>query len=1149
MPRKVPPFSAGDYTNLRQIKNSGMWQTVVNPSKVMLKARINQSVFGSSISSINIDTVTIYIGPAEPGWSIYFSHTDDIYNSYYRGRIRKYGNTAILYIDQTSVIPSDNDYVFVVQDSPIRERIPRKPSVSDPTIYVDYDEGYQRLPATFTGLPSYLVLELPTGTPYVEYTFNFQIQYNSTGLSFPSGGWFAYGGPTQIGGGWPTTATWRFSVTGWFEVRAFVIDQWSRYSYFAVRVAVVNPANRLTFNPELVCLQVDNTLQGGFTANLKASGDISHILPSSELIVYSWNDTIPNTNAAALPVMFGGRLTQDEVQIEVEIDSGGLQKVATSTLLAEGIAAQMERIILATAAIRRTLSNTSVFGEVESLNLWKAMMFVATQLSNLAFLHSLIFEDLTDTYAYPIISTSEASLGSTLSDLAIKIKAWLTHYPDGSIYVDSHINYKSQATKDAMTKMATFTDADWMAAFGFTIIYPENTGRVIAYGGSYNTTTKKITAYRAQAPSLVYGRGPGRAQVNGQLLPANLSVAAAISAMQQRVGAEYAVKNTSLKAVVRHPSGYYRYLVAAGHNIYLWTISDSSNLAGVGFSSTDYFWLESIRHTYNPERGMVNSVATYALDVKPIAASVMAEVAPETLPYNVPPLPPFTTSPWPGLPSTRYPTWPPAPEDEQPYNEEDGEAVSEPPTKSTDPENPGPNPATDPDVRAGNIVAVSNGSSLWICDDFSKAGEPSWKDITPTTGITDFKFDAATMGIYAISNNGSSSFLWRADNALSPTWRSYSTTGVYTKIHSMSQFGQVGLYSPNAPNPIQAYFDFKASQYNFVGLSGAPDYGTYIAGEGWARGTTSARIGLTSTVTTHTRPVYAFKIKFNQSFAGQCAVTALDPTNYNNVDEYTGEEWLITNRPPVPAGAWSMNIYDKDGTYGGGFGNGNAPASLRVEELTLYMEGPSNTATVKMSFGNGEQIEPSVGSPSGSAGAVGNLNAGSTVVGDYIIFAANLILSKSDGTEFVSVDETGSDTTAIVRALAPFGDGVVMGIGSAGSETLWIYSSGAKSAISPSNGGNKGYPASAQAIATDASGKIAMVGQFGGGVRLALSLNSGAAWDTTKVLNAAARVVRLKSETQLYIANGSEILYSEDNGVNYVSKTSPASGLTLLEVR
>jgi hypothetical protein len=1104
MPITETPLESGQYTKLRK-HHRAKWLVIPNPNTVMLKAQVNQASFGTDFAQVTYDGVSVgsYTDVKE-GWTVYVSHTDNINESYFRGYVRELPTSSILYINQNSAPFADNDTLWIIKDTAAHERLPRK---NGSTLYWSYDRTYNQILPVIRNLPSAAGGRLVTGG-YVDLPFAPLAIAATLGTSIEEVEWDTDGGTIVVGAADESDVTIRYTEPGWYEPRFKVVDNDGRTNFFAIRVAIY-PANYSSMVARsLICEELIEEPSIGWSARLRASaGDELDMLEQTEIIVIS-EDWFNRTRGALVTnIKFIGRIRRDDSNTSMSLDNGGVAKTREAQIEVEGIGAQLSRLVLASLTVRRK-STATVLGEVSNLTLWRGMLLLATILTTATTIHAIDFDDTSEDYAYPLFTAQDRSAESALGEVAYTINAYMNCFPDGRIKYARHMHYLNSTDKAALTTLASFNNSDWSSLTVKRDRVPR-LGRVIGYAGSYNSNTGNTLALRAKAPAVVWGTGEGRSQLNRQVLKANITLAEAKAEAAVRTGAEFAAKNLVYTLDMTHPSGYDNVLSASTYLRYTHTILPTDNLIGFSCGEEKFWWLQRVSIRWDVVTNRTSTTTTWIEDVSGVNAQVIAEIAPDDLPAWIPSFPPLSSSPFTGLDSLKFPTGMDIdPNDEQPYDEDDAQDTK-PPEKSTDPEKPTPTPDDDPKSKAGAVVAVGNSTGLWITDDFNRKAVPTWKDITPGSGLTDFRFDPHSGGGWAIANNGTDTFVWRADNILNPSWRATTVEGVYTQIRSTGANGYVGIFAP----AITADPCGDGSQFTI--------------------GTVLSVVG----------NVFRVESVYNGAGLYQVDWGSAAP----------GADCCILHSQTLISGSASTGYAeDCDGTSIS-FGPDIEVRYFNIGSIVPFVidfeidgGGISIDPAVRYSSNNGATFaDPVTVSASSVSDAGFDIDRGGSLVFAGVI--GKVRVSTSDTT---FGDATGGDTSgSYARAILASGgaDFYMASATAISGETLWTVEGGVKNAITPNDGSNDGLVVGGNGLAAG-DDSLFMLGTFGGSVKLARSTNGGTAWDFTTGLDAAAKAVRAKNADQVYVANNGSIAYSEDGGETFIQKVAPLV-IAFLEVR
>lgn len=1165
MPRHSAPITSDQYIQLRG-NHRTKWLVIPNPNTVKFAARVNQTTFATSFNSVTFDTVTTgAYTDVKVGWTVYLSHTSNIEEAFFRGRVRKTPTSSVLYINRTSVAVADNDYVWVIRDTALHEKLPYYDGT---TLYVDDDLSYTSLPPIVTNLPHAVAGKLGSGGN-VDFVFAPTALACTSGASISSYAWDADGGSFQAGSSSTQNVTIRFTTSGWREIRLTVTDSDGRTNFFAISCAVYPEDYSSVVALDLLCTGTRYEQNVGWTATLQAAaGSITAtLLAETELIVVA-EDVFNDVAGSILSnIKFVGRIRQDDTSINVGLSGRRIQISSETRLELESIGAQMGRLILPSMTLRDVTTVTAM-GELTNLTLWRGMVFLSTLLTTLSNVASLGYDSTNNDYAYPLFTAQDRSTESSLSDIAFTINAYLNYLPSGEIYTARHMHYLDASAKAALVNPASWTNRDYTGQASIKRERVQRVGRVIGFAGSYNTASGDIVTLRCKAPAEVPGQGEGRGQLNRQVLIANLSLTDAKAEVELRTGADLARQNLVTTLDVDHPSGYDNVLFPDVSQPYTWTIAASSNLAGFACDTSKLWWLQSVSVTYNVEKGYTTTKATYVEDVSSLNAQTISEIAPDDTPADVGSLPPLLDFPFGMLPSLQFPDGTDiAPEDEQPFTADEVAPARKPPAPSTDPAKPAPTPAQDPPSLQGQVVACGDSGSVFVSRNFALSGNPAWRNITPptTNTITAFRFDPFSGGAYALSNDGSNSQFWRCSNYASADWVATSLDGVWKRI-GLAGAGQVYVYGVGAT--WTETFDLTASaagwQAIIVNFGDIAPQCFYSAGEGFVTPTVGGlragqpQIGIyydfgAATAVNITSVVLTYSSNnMLPSGGGFNSWWALGPDQYTpDVQIFNTTEMNSANLTSVyGAGAGTKQVLWI--TQGNGLNQYNPPSKAVLSQIVITGTG-TNPFTGISGSGLSTRYSTDSGASFAAVVAVGDDPSGDG--GMSANLAGSQVIAAQDGKARVaSAGGAFSDgaTTTGSYPISLWGYGasgyLMASAAGVGGETLW----NGGSAITPNDGSNDGIALGNDAVCTPIEGSLAnifMAGQFGGSKKLARSVNAGAAWAFTTLGSSTNGYVRAKNANQVYLANGSSIAYSENGGANFTNKPSPVASTAFVEVR
>lgn len=1162
-------LSGEDYTAIRGAALARR-RVVLNPNTILLAGQVNQSAFATSFAQVTYDSVTAGdYTDALAGYTVLFAHTDDISQAFHVARLRQPATVDTLYIDETSAAITDDDYVWVLKDLRLWDKKPRKVGS---TIYFDYDQPFHELPPVIRNLQSVYAINLSAGV--AEVALSPQALATASGASISTWAWLPDGGSFEVGDSSSQAVTLRYTAAGVYYPRVTITDSLGTSSWFCPRIVVIaaDDIGGTTFTG-FTEASVTGELGAGWDATLTVATDaISGVLGETE--VYFIDEVMLNGTESTLNsrVSFIGRIDSESLRLAVRLRRNRLSKTSSVTLQLKGYGTQLGEAVLASAALQRS-SAPAAYGQIRNLTVWRGIVFILSHLTTLTHLAALDFDDTGDDYSVPLLGTSQQrSAGDMVAETGYALNALFNMARSGPCYVARHAGYLNSSDRAALLRVADFTVADYSGQLALTYRHSPVLGRVMGYGGSYNTVSGKTTALRAIAPAAVWGRGQGRNDLNRQVLKINLSVAEMSAELAQRTGADFATKNPVDTLTAQQRSGY-NFIEPNGFQLYTWTLSADETIRGRAYDTETLWYCTKVTSQYIAADMRIIHNTTYTQVAENVSAQVFAEVAPEALPAAVPHFPPFSTSPLPQLPSLIFPDGEPAADDEQPFTEDDYETANGPDETTTDPDDVDKPDDESTKVRQGSVVLTGNAAGMWLCQDFNLTDSPTWAPKAPVaSGITHAVFDPHTKGAYLLQNDGTNTTVWHCSNLYKavPDWTGTVVNGVYTQVRATSSAGKVYIYgSEGAASEVEVdlNYDFALNNGGWTpwhgGGSGAT-LGTYSAGNYWTTtdGRSPPAIGSWFRQTGiqidfgDTRNVVAVEIELDVSFGGFIGGSPsyrgiLGMDRSNNIalfdpGDYAGDgttlSWAGDEDTDFVGFLTWVSIQSSSGALSG---------YARVTAITItVMEDQSPTA-LRYSMDSGQSFGAAIEVDGDNA-----INGGfdTRAIGNVAYAASSAALHSSPAGGALVDEETG--LASFPLAIWSYGlstNKYIYGTaGLIGADSVWNYS-GSKTAITPDDGTFNGTVASQNSLTMSRTSEQHMwlLGNFGGVIKLAYTTDAGTGWAFNTALSSAANYVRVKQNNtdQVYIADNSVIRYSEDGGATLVAKTAPAASLLFVEVK
>lgn len=772
-------LTAPQLTQLRGAANttptySGAQYCSVCPNTVIFAAQVNQSTFATSFAQVTFDGVTTgAYTDILADMTVILSHTNNIYAGYVVGRARAdntgvVATATVLNINETSVNVADNDYIFVLNDFAIAEKLAREVSA---TQYKDYALAFRAIPPVVYNLQSAYAGVIASGTSKFRVAFAALALAATSGATISSYSWNIQDGSVISGATNTATVTVDFPV-GFRWVHLTVTDSGSRTRVRHIPVWSV-PAD---FSSNVVTgfdgasLTCDAT---GWNGSIGAFTGIDTVLNHTLVCIWDVENYNGVQGSILSSVKFVGRLRKEE-------DSGQTDDVYSyipkTRFDLEGAGAQLGRIAAPLLTLRYKTTPT-VWDEIKSLTIWRAIVHLLSEHTTFLTLHDLSFDSTSDSFVAQALNTSGNLLGS-VNDLGSAINAVIEFAPAGQAQVIRNGCYLSSSARNALPTVANWTTQDFVD-LKLNIEHINLTGRVEGSGGVLNTTSNYVTPLLAIAPGVAQGQGEQRVTLAGQVLAGNVAQASAQSELNTRVGNHLALINLNTHLDITHPDGYNLLIPSVGQ-WYTWTLSTATNVRGIAFTTAQRWLLTQLSIDHDNSTGRKTVSGTYALETTGDAGDTVTYPAQAQIPIPISSIPAF--DPYPNFPDLSVPI---------------GTDVLDAPPFAGNPTAP-PQLAVD-----GNAVVVWTNTQIWRTRRYIPVNSPAWEEITPTLAanevITDFAFINGTSAAVLTTTMGAQTNTYQTDDSYaSPiTWVSGSSLpNLYTVIRAASSTDTYALYAP-----------------------------------------------------------------------------------------------------------------------------------------------------------------------------------------------------------------------------------------------------------------------------------------------------------------------------------------------------------------
>lgn len=1123
-------LSSGNYDSLRGTTSvpstyrGGQYLSIC-PNTTVFAARVNGTPTDTSFGQITYDTVTTgSAGAVSVGMTILIAHTNDRRAAFFTGRVR--GITgSIIGINETSAPIVDNDYIFVIDDYRIKDKLPREVAGLQ---YKDYDQSVHRLDPIIVGLQTaYAGFVNSSGKLRIAFDISASFAAQS-GATISTYAWTVPGTAvyiTNTDADPDPTIDFAESAGGWCSVA--VTDSNGRV---LTRRFIVFPHGD-TYPPVLYVekTHVEGSVENGWNATVEVFGGVSAMLDNTLCVL--WDEEWYNSTKTNLlnAVKFVGRFRQES--LDTRIDPVNFAVLSCKFAL-EGPAAQLARTEMAKVALRYVASTPATWDEITDMTVWRAICHLLAEHSTFLTLHALQFDSTDDTYLAQLLGVQGGDSFRAINDLADSINALLEFTPQGEARIGRKACFLDTGSdRNSLTTVGAWDNRDYVGDVTIERDPVTTLAKVLGSGGAFQSGAEYVDSWLAVSPGVAQDEGTEEIPLAGQILEADTGALAQLD-LRDRVGHKAAEHNDEEVLSCTHPDGY-NWLVPSVRAWYTWSLASTENTRGITYDTSIRWWLKAIGIDTDNATGTRNVTATYIRETTGVRGQRLDPVVPEQIEPELPFIPSFDA--FPALPE--MPDYvldiTPATTDELPLDDPD--ALLNPP-------------------KNGSTVMICTADAVWFTVQWLSKAKPRWYDVTPddlgTDTITACLFNQTTRRAYLLTYNSGSdtSSVWTTPDvfARKQDWTQGALLdGFYTVLRSTS--AGIAVYSPEAP--------FAAPVTIVEGRSDVTITQTGL------------RSWHISVPTVNESGHYMSYTTFQQGGISQCFT--IDIANMTGWNNHAGG----TNNGSLNAEGGSCSAVFHAFPDGLDAGNGwqayyyaqnydadlNANLDIRSStpwscDVTVSGVSTVDRAVVAFSSDHGAvfHITADVGAVPGTTGGFDVARTGGTTLG-----AADQKVTKATSFGGAYADETngavaGSDPYMIIIPYYQFGSTVTKNYPAASphyllganpqvsSEGLWKVTGSGKTAITPAAGAIALGPN----LGTVWKGtKIAVVMSVGGTRKLYTSTTSGGTWTFRSNLSANCNFIRGRrgdvSGVQLWVADGSSLKYSKSWGGSLTAKATP----------
>lgn len=744
----------------------------VCPSTTIYSARVNQATFTASFAQVTYDGGSGTLADVVDGMTVLISHTNDRTAAFFTGRVRKAPGAATLYINETSANIQDNDYIFVVEDFAIRDKLGRMVSG---VLKHDYEIGFRQLPPVIYNLKSAYV-DWVTGASY-QIAFAPLAVAATSGATISTWAWDVGDGTITVG----STSTQNITATfpaGFRHVYLTVTDSGNRTATRKIPVW----AHSAAYPPQLLTagnLQVSANVASGVDATITGYANVDAILDNTLLVAWAAEEVYQDASGPITGdnIVFVGRIRKHTDTTRTD-ELFALDSERQYTI--EGALTQLARIEQLPYEMLNKATPT-LFGQITNMTLWRGIVYLLAECSTFLDLHSLKFIETTNTFLAPT-RNPVGNILNAVNDLAGSVNSAMQMNYNGSAEITYDARMLSTANRAALVTVANWTASD-IIDIQHDHSHVRTVGRLKSTGGAYNSVSNLYATFESIAPGVAQDYPEGTGSLDRQVLTANVAGGVAQSELNTRAGNAFERAQETDTLTVTFMDGYHSVLIPSLDQWHTFTISD--NAINITLDSTIRWLLTEVTTSHNSAEGTKEVRAVFVRETQGSPGQTVTYPAIAEVPLLDPTFPPFDP----------YPTYPIDPID----------LIGEDPvviivdTGNEIPSN-------------GNAVVVWTATQCLVVVNPKLTTTPGTRDVTPVDLLGTIRDGRLGAGkdFYLLSSDGITSKVYYTEDifAGSVIWTETEIDSEYSQLKTTATQGEVYILSITSPdNTVLITFD------------------------------------------------------------------------------------------------------------------------------------------------------------------------------------------------------------------------------------------------------------------------------------------------------------------------------------------------------
>lgn len=626
----MPAVSALSSTQLNTVRSGGMASEIrIAPclNNIVFRATVNQMISSSVFVSFAWDgLISGVYADVKPGMTFFVTATSDsaeLRHPIFRGRVTQTPTATLFYCNEASFNLVDG-YIVTVIDS--REILQKDRSGA----LVDGFQSYANLPPAVKNLNSFY---------YIESNGAGSLSLASTGQAMASGAtissyaWVIPGATYTSG----SSSTQNVTVSvpyGRIWASLTITDSNAVANRFDFEILVCTRNDETYMRMAHGDVQFNVDIETGLNASVTYFDGVENLLNRTRVAVIAF-DAYKSGSGTFSNVAFVGYLINEETSVAADLVSSTLSETRFEIQSFAAIAAQLP---VPSLAVRHAIS-PNAWDEIKEPTTQRVIWHLISRYSTLGNLCAVNFVTTDSTYYGGNMDMEASTLLESINQLAEEINAKLVFFPEGDATLEINANFLSTTDRNALPYLITsgdITPAD-LIDYSLPLPYYDTVGQVIAGFASFQTSGSATIKLEGIAPAVARQEGNESPVIGAQLLSANLSASAAMTAAKQRIGDLLEYLNPPELINLTFHDGW-RFLTLSTRVWVTFDLPATDSTRGMAIPNTDRYLLQSLSKTWRSD-GTWDISGSARLETQGGVAQINVCISPAVIETDLPVLP------------------------------------------------------------------------------------------------------------------------------------------------------------------------------------------------------------------------------------------------------------------------------------------------------------------------------------------------------------------------------------------------------------------------------------------------------------------------------------------------------------------------------